>query len=81
MRLRYVGAQATTFIGVGEVEPGALFDVPDDQAQGFLRRPDVVEGPPVSAPEPDLAPAAAKTRKTAKTTDQQIAAVAAPEEG
>ena len=80
MRLLYTGAQATTFIGVGEVEPGALFDVPDDKAEPFLRRPDV-EAPPEPDPDPAPAPIRPRKAKAAPTDDQQIAAVAAPEEG
>lgn len=80
MRLRYVGAGSTTFIGVGEVEPGAEFVVPDNQAEGFLRRPDVEEAPP----QPDPTPAPGRPRKASSKPpiDQQIdAAAAASEEG
>lgn len=74
MRLRYVGAGPVTFVEVGELEPGAEFTVPDSEADGYLRRDDVVDAPP----EPDAAPAV-KPRKTAsKTTDP--AAPAASEE-
>lgn len=79
MRLRYIGANATTFIGVGEVEPGVEFAVSDDQAEGFLRRPDVEEAPP----EPEPTPAPARPRKASKApSDKQVdAAAAAPKEG
>lgn len=76
MRLRYVGAGSTTFIGVGEVEPGVEFVVPDDQAEGFLRRPDVEEAPPESEPTPTPA----RSRKTQKSPSDNAAA-AASEEG
>jgi hypothetical protein len=43
VRLRYTGDQATTFThhGIGEVEPGAEFEVPAADAQRFTRRADV----------------------------------------
>lgn len=43
MRLRYTGTHAVTFISgrVGAVEPGGEFDVPDEDADRFLSRPDV----------------------------------------
>lgn len=80
MLLRYVGVQATTFMTVGELQPGVEFDVPDDQAEGFLRRADVEEAPP-SAPPPQPAAKPRKAAKSASTTEQLDAAVAAPEEG
>lgn len=43
IRLRYTGDQATTFThhGIGEVEPGAEFEVPAAAADRFARRADV----------------------------------------
>lgn len=45
MKLRYVGVTPITFIteGVGEVEPGDEFSVPDELASAFLSRADVEE--------------------------------------
>lgn len=45
MKLRYTGPLTVTFhtAGVGEVEPGAEFTVPDDLAESFTRRSDVEE--------------------------------------
>ena len=42
-RLRYTGAQPVTFLtgDVGPVDPGGEFDVAEDLAPRFLRRPDV----------------------------------------
>jgi hypothetical protein len=75
VRLRYIGASPITFVEAGELEPGAEFNVPDDQADGYLRRDDIEEAPP--EPEPDPAPAKA-SRKASKPTE--TAADAAPEE-
>lgn len=49
MRLRYTGPVPTTFVthGVGEVDTGGEFEVPDDEAVGFLARPDVELAPDV----------------------------------
>lgn len=80
MRLRYTGAQATTFMSVGEFQSGDVFTVPDEQAEGFLRRPDVEEAPD---PEPEPGPAAKlrKPKSTAPTSENTEAAAAAAEEG
>lgn len=45
MKLRYTGPVTVTFTtaGVGEVEPGAEFTVPDELADAFLRRDDIEE--------------------------------------
>lgn len=45
MKLRYTGPFTVTFhtAGVGEVEPGAEFTVPDELAEGFLQRNDIEE--------------------------------------
>jgi hypothetical protein len=45
VKLRYTGPLTVTFhtAGVGEVEPGAEFTVPDDLAESFTRRSDVEE--------------------------------------
>ena len=42
-RLRYTGEQTVSFLtgSVGSVDPGGEFDVPDELAPRFLRRPDV----------------------------------------
>lgn len=42
-RLRYTGAQATTFNapGVGHVEPGGEFDIDPRLLLSFMRRPDI----------------------------------------
>jgi hypothetical protein len=76
VRLRYIGVEPTTFVDVGELEPGDVITVPDDQAEPFLRRADFEEAPEDPAP--------AKTRKapkaTASTDKQSDAASAAPEE-
>lgn len=42
-RLRYTGKHPKTFIdhGIGEVDEGAEFDVPVDQAERFTRRSDI----------------------------------------
>lgn len=41
--LRYTGDQAVTFMthGVGEVEPGGSFEVPESALPSFMRRGDV----------------------------------------
>jgi hypothetical protein len=59
LRLRYVGLVPTTFMhsAVGEVQPGGVFAVPDEDADGFLARRDVEQ-----APEPE---AEARPRKAA----------------
>lgn len=60
MRLRYVGAQPTTFITLGvEVDSGGEFEVPDDAAPGLLARADVEEAP---------APTRRKAAKAASAT-------------
>lgn len=43
MRLRYTGAAPTVFQtgGVGPLEPGEEFSIPDDLAPAFLNRPDI----------------------------------------
>lgn len=61
--LRYQGEIATTFLDVGDVEPGGTFTVPADEAERYTRRADVVEAsPPVVpatvAPTPPPEPAA-----------------------
>lgn len=45
MKLRYTGPFTVTFhtAGVGEVEPGAEFTVPDELAAAFLSRHDIEE--------------------------------------
>lgn len=75
MRLRYIGAGPVTFVEAGELEPGDEFTVPDDLADGWLRRADIEETP--SEPEPEPAPA--RSRKAPKITETD-AADAAPKE-
>lgn len=45
MRLRYTGPLTVTFhtAGVGEVEPGAEFTVPDEMVESFTCRSDIEE--------------------------------------
>lgn len=45
MKLRYTGPVTVTFhtAGVGEVEPGAEFTVPDELADSFTQRNDIEE--------------------------------------
>lgn len=64
--LRYIGGNSTTFQGIGEVEPGDVFAVPDSEAEGYTRRSDVEYAVPpkeslkisASDPVPTEAPAA-----------------------
>ena len=69
MRLRYTGALPTTLIGVGSLDPGDVFEVPDDQAERWTRRADVEEAPAETPPT--------KSRKALKSTDPTTA----PKEG
>lgn len=68
MRLRYTGPVPITFPAVGvETEPGDEFDVPDEDAAGFLSRADVESVPD---PEPEAEAPKAKTRaKDAPTAE------------
>jgi hypothetical protein len=47
VKLRYTGSGTVTFFtaGVGEVEPGAVFTVPDDIAPAFTVRGDIEKVP------------------------------------
>lgn len=47
MRVRYTGSAPVCFQvpGMGLVEPGAVFEVLDGRAAGFLRRPDIEQVP------------------------------------
>lgn len=58
MLLRYTGPGPVTFTDprVGEVHPGDVFEVPDDEADAFTSRADV--GPNTAPPRP-------RTRRTA----------------
>lgn len=60
MKLRYTGPNTITFLtaGVGEVEPGAEFTVPDDSAEVFTRRADIEEVPDL----PDEKPVVSKKK-------------------
>lgn len=60
MKLRYTGALPITFIGVGSLDPGSEFEVPDDQAERWSRRSDVEEVPAETPPT--------KSRKTSDKT-------------
>jgi hypothetical protein len=79
VRLRYVGAAPTTFMahGVGEVQQGGEFTVPDGAAEGFLSRLDVERaeglGDAVDLGETTGDAPPAKTRKTAKPAAQEPA--------
>ena len=44
-RLRYTGERPQAFMehGIGHVETGAEFEVPEDQAERYLRRADIEE--------------------------------------
>lgn len=41
MKLRYTGPSATTFSGIGEVLVGAVFEVPDEDAEAYTGRGDI----------------------------------------
>lgn len=60
MKLRYTGPDTISFLtaGVGEVEPGAQFTVPDEIAEAFTRRADVEEVPDL----PDKKPVVSKKK-------------------
>jgi len=64
MQVRYIGDKdPVTFVALGrEVHPGDVFDIPDDGADGYLTRADVV---PVEEPKP--------ARKSAKPAPAQQA--------
>lgn len=65
MRLRYTGAIPVMFTtAVGEVEPDAEFDVPDDEADAYTGRPDIEQVP--DAPAADMQGAAPPKRRSAK---------------
>lgn len=61
MRVRYTGPIPTTFLTVGEVEPGAEFDVPDEVADRYLQHGHI---------EPAGKPTKAKLSKPADTAAQ-----------
>lgn len=43
VRLRYTGTHPQAFTEAGHLEPGDEFEVPEDQAERYLRRPDIEE--------------------------------------
>ena len=54
MRIRYEGHRGLLLVSLSlSLSPGQEFDVPDDRAEGYLRRPDFVA---VTAAEMDEAP-------------------------
>lgn len=61
-RLRYTGSRRQSFTenGVGEVEAGAEFEVPEDQAERYLRRGDIED----ATPKPGRKPRTAKPEVT-----------------
>lgn len=73
-RLRWKGeghSDPTTFMGhgVGEVQPGGEFDVPDGAAEPYLRRSDIerVEvDPPTDAVDPPTDAAASESESVAE---------------
>lgn len=70
MRLRYTGSIPVTFAtAVGEVQPGAEFDIPDDQSEAYLVREDIAEVVREDVPPDESVPAAPRPRKTAKPDD------------
>lgn len=82
MRLKYVGQHPTTFrdaelpsgalVRVGYLSPGDEFGVPDEIAEPFLRRADIIEAPDGAPPE-DKAP-----RKVRSAPPEPEAAPEAP---
>jgi hypothetical protein len=77
VRLRYTGTYQKTFMdhGIGQVEEGAEFDVPEDQAERFTRRADVElagespEPPPEGAGEDEAGTGRRKSRRDAGTAE------------
>jgi hypothetical protein len=76
VRLRYIGPAPTTFMthGVGEVDTGGEFEVPDNAGDGFLARPDVEPVPDPPRPltkgrkqDPQAPPASAGGQTTDDT--------------
>ncbi|NUP47552.1 MAG: hypothetical protein HOW97_09615 [Catenulispora sp.] len=68
MLLRYTGSTPVTFTRPGvEAEPGGTFEVPDDEAAGFLARADIEAAPDENLPT-DKAP---RGKRAAKTTDPE----------
>ena len=55
-RLRYTGERWQSFTehGVGEVEAGSEFDVPAEEAERYLRRPDIEEASRRQKRQPEL---------------------------
>jgi hypothetical protein len=89
-RLKYIGGQPTTFrdaalpsgalARVGHLMPGQEFGVPDEVAERFLRRADVIEAP-VEDATPDDVPEDAKAptrRVRSAPADPEPAAPEAP---
>jgi hypothetical protein len=66
VKLRYTGLRTVTFItaGVGEVEPGAVFSVPDENLNSFVNRTDIEV-----LPEDDGAPEEKRSAKKKAVVD------------
>lgn len=85
MRVTYTGVQPAVFLagGIGLVEPGGEFDVPEDLAEAFTRRPDitpVTAGPGDTAESGDGGTGGAR-RKRARDNDGGAGAVPAGSNG
>lgn len=71
-RLVYKGSVTATFMGINaELNPGDVFNAPDDMVESFLQRGDIeiaadhqMEEPDDAKPEADSAP---KTKKAAQS--------------
>ncbi len=77
--LRYTGTIKTTFVGVGEKEPGEVFSVADDAVGKYLPRKDIEEVTEDTPAEPvqDAAPRKGKAAKAVAdepTTDTETTA-------
>jgi hypothetical protein len=82
VRLRFTGAAPVSFqaAGLGEVEPGDEFHVPDERAEGWLRRPDIEPAdPPGEADDPPPARSRAKSKAATGAAFSMPAADQQPE--
>jgi hypothetical protein len=78
MRLKYIGVKPTTFrdamlpngamARVGYLQPGQEFGVPDEVAERFTRRADIVEvtGPQDASPTDDAKPGKGRAKAPAE---------------
>ena len=65
-RLLYNGSTTISFMGLAlEVHPGGTFSVPDDQAEAYLSREDIITAP---EPEPVTAPPSTPSKAKKDTT-------------